>query len=80
MYERPRVNLKIEQGLAFQQQQGRKIFTKANGQPSTNHLTDRFENSHSESKKNNNNVPTVNLTGRVQQRSKHITENVLLAV
>lgn len=50
MYERPRVNLKIEQGLAFQQQ-GRKIFTKANGQQSTNHLTDRFENSHSESKK-----------------------------
>ena len=80
MYERPRVNLKIEQGSAFQQQQGRKIFTKANGQPSTNHLNDRFENSHSESKKNNNNVPTVNLTGRVQQRSKHITENVLLAV
>ena len=28
MYERPRVNLKIEQGSAFQQQQGRKIFTK----------------------------------------------------
>ena len=43
MYERPRVNLKIEQGLAFQQQQGRKIFTKANGQQSTNHLTDRLQ-------------------------------------
>lgn len=48
MYERPRVNLKIEQGSAFQQQ-GRKIFTIANGQPSTKHMTDRFENSHSES-------------------------------
>ena len=51
MYERPRVNLKIEQGSAFQLQQGRKIFTKANGQPSTKHKTDRYENSHSESQK-----------------------------
>ena len=49
-YERPRVNLKIEQGSAFQQQ-GRKIFTKVNGQSSTKHMTDRFEHSHSESQK-----------------------------